>query len=130
METPFSGRLAIGCALLGLAAGCGGPDAGGKAAQAVVNAGMAAAAMPLHQAITGCLTQCGYGTGCDEATGTCVDLEELAKQRRANPPKVAGDPNQPPPPAIPFAYDDSCAGMCMSDERCVMLRGELDCVPR
>jgi hypothetical protein len=113
-----------------LLSACGGTDAPNKAVNAALNVGIAAAAMPIHQAVYGCVTSCAYGTGCDEATGTCVPLEELAKQQRAKTALVAGDPNQPPQPPIFGSFDEQCAGMCMSDERCVMIRGDLDCVPK
>jgi hypothetical protein len=116
---------------LTLIAACGsGSQASNKMVNAAIDVGIAAAAMPIHQAIYGCVTACAYGTGCDEATGTCVDLEELAKQQRNKQARVAGDPNQPPQPPLLGAYDEDCGGMCMSDERCVMYRGDLECVPK
>jgi hypothetical protein len=124
--------IASGLAVIALAtfvSACG-PDQDSKLANAAITVGMAAAAMPIHQAITGCVTQCGYGTGCDEETGTCKSLEELAKKRKAKTPLVAGDPNQSPAEPMPFAFDESCGGMCLSDERCVMYRGDLECVLR
>lgn len=121
----------LGCLALGLAAGCGGgADASAKTMHAVINAGTAVAAMPIHQAITGCVTQCGYGTGCDEQTGLCVSLEELAKQGRAKPATASTDPAPATAVSQDLPFDDTCAGLCLSDERCVMYRGELDCVRR
>jgi hypothetical protein len=78
----------------------------------------------VQRAVTGsCWGQCEYGTRCDEKAGLCVPVESWT--------------GPAPPPPLPSASaatpepDDSCAGYCLEDERCVLVpNGDVDCVPK
>lgn len=120
-------------------AGCGrGSTATSRAvATAATVAALEVAAAAVSKSTSGCYTTCSYGTECNEATGlcearsdcvgggasaTCGKTPEYVQATSGTAPR--------PTPAAEEPIDDSCAGFCLASERCVVYRGDLDCVPR
>jgi hypothetical protein len=105
------------------------------ATQVAATTALAVAGAAINRATYGCYTPCGYGTVCDPNSGTCVARSDCGPTdpgcTRSEAYLEATAPDAgPAPPASSSAIDESCAGFCLSTERCVVYRGDLDCVPR
>ncbi len=115
--------VAVSCGLVLLVGACSSQNKTNYA-----HAGVAIAAAvteaAIQRAVTdSCWGQCEYGTRCVEKTGLCVPVESWT-----GPPPP---PTAPPATATPGVADDSCAGYCLEDERCVIVpNGDVTCEPK
>ena len=110
---------------------------GNAVAKAATVAAVEVGAAAANRGLTGCYTTCGFGTICDEETGLCVPQGECVsagvRGRGADCGKTAkyleatATTNVTPASEL---FDDSCAGFCLSSEKCVVFRGDLDCVAK
>jgi len=109
------GALAVGCS----------PHNQANYATAAVAVAAAVTEAAVQRAVTGdCWSTCAYGTHCDSASGTCVSNEVW-------PSTPASATALPTAEDVPPPSDDTCAGYCADDERCVVVaNGDLECVPR
>lgn len=89
--------------------------------------GMVVAQAAIQRAATGgCWAQCEMGTRCNETTGLCEPVETFVSPSGAPSPPPSADPA-----TVAEPEDETCAGYCLSDERCVVIpNGDVDCVPR
>jgi hypothetical protein len=116
--------VALGFGIMGGATSLGcSPQNNANYAKVPVAVGLAVAQAGFQRAVTGsCWAQCEMGTRCNESSGLCEPDESFVK-----PVKAATPETQPSPVAT---ADDSCAGYCLSDERCVLVAdGDIQCVP-
>jgi hypothetical protein len=129
-----SALLALVISTISCASGSG--AWGNAVAKAATVAAVEVAAAAANRGITGCYVSCGGGTVCNEETGLCVPQAECVstgiRGRGAGCGKTPGYLDATKAVASPSeaVEDDSCAGFCLSTERCVVYRGDLDCVPR
>ncbi len=106
-------RFALGAALLLGDLGCvgAGSSVGRAVGSAIAQSAVNGLARP--EAPHTCVAE---GTDSASCGRTPEYLERITYEYRS--------PTDDPP------FDDSCAGMCLSTETCVVYRGDLDCVPR
>ena len=98
-------------------------------AQVPVAVGMVVAQAAIYRAATGaCWAQCDLGTRCNETTGLCEPVDKFVAPAKGDPSALP--PATPAPPAAADAEDETCAGYCRTDERCVVIPdGDIKCVP-
>lgn len=140
LEVDEIARIAlVTLAVTGASCTKGSGSVGRAVATAATVAAVEVAAAAANRGITGCYTTCGYGTQCDESTGLCVPQGEcVSNQLNSNGANCGKTPEYlqatsctaPAAGAPAEPIDDSCAGFCLSTEKCVVYRGDLDCVPR
>lgn len=104
---------------------------------AIATGALVAATVVAQAALQECYATCGPGTKCNKGSGLCVPTTnegECADPDTCVPIPPSGSvaaTNEPFAPRDALSItDDDCVGLCFENERCVMERGELGCVPR